>query len=155
MSYTASHKSGRPSGVVATQIITVILLAAAGYGGYYYYKTVMVGPEAIVKKYIAVAAEHSPKALLPYLSAASVVKITPMIPTHTDDSQAVPTTVVPKFTVGKFKLEGADAVVPVDLEVPGQNGAAASTIHRDYVLVKEKGKWLIDLDKSYAHTNSR
>ena len=78
-----------------------------------------------------------------------------MIPTRTDDSQAIPPTVVPKFTVGKFKLEGADAVVPVDLEVPGQNGAAARTIHSNYVLVKEKGKWLIDLDKSYAHAYSR
>ena len=155
MSYTASHKSGRPTGVVAAQIITVIVLAAAGYEGYHYYKTVMVGPEAIVKQYITVAAEHSPKALLPYLSAASVAKVTPMIPTHTDDSQVIPPTVVPKFTVGKFKLEGADAVVPVDLEVPGQNGAAARTIHNNYVLVQEKGKWLIDLDKSYAHAYSR
>lgn len=109
----------------------------------------MVGPEAIVKQYITVAAQHSPKALLPYLSAASVAKVKPMIPTRTDDSQAIPPTVVPKFTVGKFKLEGADAVVPVDLEVPGQNGAAARTIQFWWVHHPVIGNKILPLTPSW------
>ena len=139
-----SKRSGKASG----WLILIVVAVAAAAGWYFFLRST---PEKTVKQFMAAGEANDIEAIKPLVSSKSreaISLMAGMMPKGLQGSKEGKPGA--DYEMGPAKMDGGKATVPVTFAAPEKlaqmTGNKGLTVY--YVLIKEKGKWVIDIEET-------
>jgi hypothetical protein len=135
----AAEEKPRKSGKTVWLALIIVVVVGMAVASYIF--LLKPGPDQVVKQYLAAENAQDYKLIKTLLTKESAAMLPP------DDQLPKPDPAkkqnMPAFDIGKAKTEGGKTSVPVTVQASQDMGMPAQTI--DVIVVKEEGKWKIDL----------